>query len=65
MVVHIGSDTAHMSIGTVRLVTSDTPQGSTLFSIFINNLHDEAECSLSNFPDNSKMGKQFLHWHVN
>lgn len=65
MVLHIGSDTTQMSIGTVRLVTSSTPQGSILFNIFMNNLHDESECSLSNFADNSKMGKQFIHWDVN
>lgn len=64
-VLHIGSDTIRMRIGTVRLVTSGAPQGSILFNIYMSNLHDEAECSLSNFADNSKMGKQFIHWAVN
>lgn len=44
---------------------SATSQGSVLFKILINNLGNKAECFLSNFVDNKKIGKHFIHCDVN
>lgn len=60
-VLHIEPDTIQKSIGTVRLITSSTLQGSILFNSFMNDLRDEAERSISYFAANSRMGKQFIY----
>lgn len=59
VVLHI--DTTEVSIGTVRSVTSGTPQRAIQFNTFMNNLCDEAEYCLGDFADNSKMRQQFIH----